>query len=134
MQMLFEMGTEFGTHTGLSLLGGSVDRIPVIASTDGRRPKLPHIGWAPLEMTGNGRNGLFTAMPPGTRQYFLHSYHALPEDRSTIAATTVYQGATICAAVSQDNIHGVQFHPEKSGPAGLTLLSRFLVATVAFRK
>jgi imidazole glycerol-phosphate synthase subunit HisH len=133
MQILFDVGTEFGAHAGLGLLGGSVERIPVKESPDRRQPKLPHIGWAPLDVTERGRSSLFEAVRPGTRQYFLHSYHASPEDRSIIAATTVYGDATICAAVSQENVHGVQFHPEKSGPAGLALLARFLDASAALR-
>jgi imidazole glycerol-phosphate synthase subunit HisH len=129
MQLLFDVGHEFGTYAGLGLLRGTVDRIPITQALDGRLPKLPHIGWAPLHVTKRGEAGLFGTTPPGTRQYFLHSYSATADDQAIVAATASYGGATVCAAVSHGRIHGVQFHPEKSGPAGLEVLAGFCRAS-----
>jgi imidazole glycerol-phosphate synthase subunit HisH len=129
MQLLFDVGHEFGTYAGLGLLRGSVERIPITPAVDGRLPKLPHIGWAPLQVSQRGEAGLFGTTPPGTRQYFLHSYGAKADDQEIVAATTSYGGATVCAAVSHGSIHGVQFHPEKSGPAGLEVLAGFCRAS-----
>jgi imidazole glycerol-phosphate synthase subunit HisH len=129
MQLLFDVGHEFGTFAGLGLLRGSVDRIPVTPAPDGRMPKLPHIGWAPLQVTKRGEVGTLGTTPSGTRQYFLHSYNATPDDHESVAASTSYGGAIVCAAVSHENIHGVQFHPEKSGPAGLAVLAGFCLSS-----
>lgn len=123
MQLLLEQSSEFGVHRGLSLIGGSV--VP-IAGVVPESYKIPHIGWNVLNFPGNKpKSPLFDGISDGEHVYFVHSYYAADCDEST-TATTEY-GAVLTAAVSDGQyVHGVQFHPEKSGETGLTILRNFL--------
>ena len=128
MQLLFDYGLEFGRHEGLALIPGHVAPIP--AADEAGTRKVPHIGWSPLEMP-EGRNGwegtLLEGFTPGRRSaYFVHSFSCIPDDPARRLAEVDYLGYPICAAVEQDNIIAFQCHPEKSGPAGLGILERFL--------
>lgn len=116
MQLLFEKSFEYGEHEGLGLLKGRV--IPM----EGRLPaglKIPHMGWNRLEV----RNGRLLQAVDGKYVYFVHSYFADGCDDS-LAAVTEY-GVPITAAVERGNIFGCQFHPEKSGSVGLSILRAF---------
>ena len=116
MQLLFEESLEYGCHPGLGLLKGRV--VPM----EGRIPgglKIPHMGWNRLEVTG----GRLLQEVDGEFVYFVHSYFADGCEES-LAAVTEY-GIPITAAVEQGNIFGCQFHPEKSGGVGLSILRRF---------
>jgi len=115
MQLLADRGIEFGVTEGLGWIGGEVR---AIEPTD-PAIKVPHMGWndvAPMH-----HNPLIV---PG-EAYFLHSYHFVPEEGASVAAMTDHGGGLV-AAVGQDNVLGVQFHPEKSQDYGLALLARFL--------
>jgi glutamine amidotransferase len=95
-----------------------------IARLDGdaeKRLKVPHVGWNALDFTRDAR--LLRGLDSGAQVYFTHSY-AAPVTTECIAATT--HANTFAAAVERDNIFGVQFHPEKSGDAGLQILRNFL--------
>lgn len=127
-QMLFDVSEEFGEHAGLGIMRGRVAPIPR-AGAGGERRKVPHIGWSPLvlpETRDNWRGSPLEHTKPGELVYFVHSFAAVPEDPADVLAETVYAGARICAAVQRENVVGVQFHPEKSGPAGLRILEAFL--------
>jgi glutamine amidotransferase len=87
----------------------------------GQRLKVPHVGWNALDFTRQAR--LLRGLDSGAQVYFTHSY-AAPVTAECIAATT--HANTFAAAVERDNIFGVQFHPEKSGDAGLQILRNFL--------
>ena len=116
MQLLFERSYEYGCHEGLGLLKGQV--VPM----EGKLPaelKIPHMGWNALEVKG-GR--LLSGMD-GQYVYFVHSFYAENCDDS-LSAVTQY-GIPITAAVEQGNVYGCQFHPEKSGNVGLTILRKF---------
>ena len=116
MQMLFEKSYEYGEHEGLGLLKGQV--VPM----NGKLPeslKIPHMGWNALQV----RAGRLLEGMDGEFVYFVHSYYAEGCEAS-LAAVTEY-GIPITAAVEQGNIFGCQFHPEKSGQAGLSILRRF---------
>ena len=116
MQLLFEKSFEYGEHEGLGLLKGQV------ISMAGRIPtdlKIPHMGWNKLEVKG----GRLLQNVDGQYVYFVHSYYADGCGES-LAAVTEY-GAPITAAVEQGNIFGCQFHPEKSGNVGLSILRTF---------
>ena len=116
MQLLFEESLEYGCHPGLGLLPGKV--VPM----EGKLPqslKIPHMGWNRLEQC---RGRLLEDME-GSWVYFVHSYFASGCEE-VLAAVTDY-GIPITAAVEQGNVFGCQFHPEKSGQAGLSILKRF---------
>ena len=119
MQLLFDKSLEFGEYEGLGLISGEVRPIgEVIPKT----LKIPHIGWNALEF-GRKKNPLFKYLREGECVYFVHSYYGANCSDSVIA-TTEY-GATLTAAVAKDNVFGCQFHPEKSGKAGLNILRAF---------
>lgn len=118
MQLLFEKSFEFGEHKGLGLLRGSV------VAMEGRIPpklQIPHIGWNGLHLERENR--LWRYVKEGDCVYFVHSFYAEGCGDSLIA-TTEY-GQPITAAVAKGNIFGCQFHPEKSGNVGLSILKAF---------
>ena len=130
MQFLFEQSSEFGRHLGLGLITGEVREIPNISLT-GNFEKTPHIGWADIEIPFEAnddrwQSSILHGLRPGTAMYFAHSFTAWPGVPEHRIADAFYGGHRIAAAVSKDNVHGTQFHPEKSGTAGLTLLRNFL--------
>jgi glutamine amidotransferase len=128
MQMMFERAEEFGEHLGLGLIAGGVAAIPT-TDESGRRHKIPHIGWTAIAPAPSGRdwNGTILAgIEPGTEFYFVHSFTAHPVNAADRLADAFYDGCHISAAVTRGAIVGCQFHPERSGPVGLKVLSRFL--------
>ena len=114
LQILFESSDEKGTHSGLGLLSGSVSKIA--------NKILPHIGWNTVKVDSGSR--LFTGIE-NSSFYFVHSYAAKVKVPSAINTTSEY-GETFIAAVENGNVSGTQFHPEKSGAAGLKLISNWL--------
>ena len=119
MQLLFEKGMEEGECPGLGLIPGSVVSIREIIP-DGY--KVPHIGWNRLRLTQP--SPLFRRNRDGDYVYFVHSYYA-KTGMKNITSVTDY-GAPLTASVAKDNVLGVQFHPEKSGDAGLGMLRSFM--------
>ncbi len=121
MQLLFEKSYEYGEHRGLSLLKGEVK---AIADTIPSGLKIPHIGWNYLTYpSGSSCHPLFADLPHHPYVYFVHSYHAVGCEDSLIASTDY--GASLTAAVAKNNVMGCQFHPEKSGDIGLSILRAF---------
>ena len=118
MQMLFERSFEYGEHEGLGLIKGSVRPIADVIPKD---LKIPHIGWNALHLTR--QNPLFKYLKEGDFVYFVHSFYAANCD-DAIIATSEY-GAPWTAAVAVGNVMGCQFHPEKSGEVGLSILRAF---------
>lgn len=130
MQILFDVGEEFGEHDGLSLVPGRVKAIPA-KTVDGEVHKIPHIGWTALEVPKEANadrwsGSILSGVAPGEAMYFVHSFTAWPDNPSHRLADAYYGGQRIAAAIQKDNITATQFHPEKSGEAGLNLLTRFL--------
>lgn len=117
-QLLFERSEEIGRHEGLGLLRGNVRYFPKMAGL-----KVPHMGWNDLEFKSAG--GLGEGFEAGGQVYFVHSLYTECDDPADVAATTTY-GIEFCSAVQHENVWGTQFHPEKSGPVGLKILSNFL--------
>ena len=114
MQMMFERSEENGLHEGLGLFPGTITRI------ENRGLKIPHMGWNTLKtrdcpLFDEGENPCV---------YFVHSYCAAEVSDDFTAATCDY-GQTFTAAVCRGNVMATQFHPEKSGDAGLSMLRRF---------
>ncbi len=127
MQMLATTSTEFGSHAGLGLIPGTVESIPTTAR-DGTRHRIPRIGWCELNQPA-GRDWQGTILKdtlPGTSAYLVHSFHLHPDDPNHVLAQYEYGGHSITAAVKRENVTGCQFHPEKSGQAGLRMLASFL--------
>ena len=121
MQMLLEKSYEYGEHEGLGLIKGSVKPIaPMI----GEGLKVPHIGWNALIFPKEKKKSkLYQYINEGDCVYFVHSYAGVDCDRN-VTARAEY-GAELTASVESGNIYGTQFHPEKSGEAGLKILKAF---------
>ena len=119
MQMLLERSYEYGCHEGLGLIKGSIRPISDVIPDD---LKIPHIGWNQLSF-GESKHPIFKYLNEGDCVYFVHSYYGAECEESVIA-TTEY-GATLTAAVAFGNVCGCQFHPEKSGNVGLSILKAF---------
>lgn len=116
MQLLFDLSLEGGRTSCLGLIPGEV--VPFDAHLPGGL-RIPHMGWNEVEQA----DGLLSDTS-GRCFYFVHSYHAAGVPEENIRATCFYGYRFVCA-VSAGNVYGVQFHPEKSGSAGLELLLRF---------
>jgi len=121
MQLLFEGSEELGAHEGLGLLPGRVVRFSG-AAPDGAPLKVPHMGWNPVRFTRP--HPLHDGLEDGAHFYFVHSYHALPDERDDVLGEAAY-GEPFPAVVQRGNVLGAQFHPEKSQDAGLRLLRNF---------
>ena len=117
LQLLFEDSDEAENVAGLGILDGHIKKIP---AKDGL--KIPHIGWNSLKLVNDGR--LFKGLNDEEYFYFVHSYYLQAKDESIVKAITNY-GVDIHASVEKDNVFACQFHPEKSGDAGLKLLKNF---------
>lgn len=118
MQLLFEKSEE-GNLPGLGILQGAVKKFP-----GGKTLKVPHMGWNNLNLRQKNCP-LFKDLKDNSYVYFCHSYYPAPQDEKVTAATTSY-GVEFAAIVWQDNIYGVQFHPEKSQEIGLKILKNFV--------
>ena len=118
MQMLFDRSLEYGVHEGLGLVPGEVcplsEDIPATL-------KVPHIGWNRLEILRE--DPLFSDFRSGEHVYYVHSYYAKHCAAHTLAVSEY--GVPVTGVVRSENVYGTQFHPEKSGAAGLRLLRAF---------
>ncbi len=119
MQLLFDKSLEYGEHKGLGLIHGEVTPLAGAISED---LKIPHMGWNKLRMVGE-KDELFKYINEGDFVYFVHSFHATNCEQAQIA-TSEY-GINVTAAVRRGNVLGCQFHPEKSGEVGLSILKAF---------
>jgi imidazole glycerol-phosphate synthase subunit HisH len=115
MQLLFEASEEGPVSDGVGVVPGKLRRLT-------GQVKIPHIGWD--EVTVRPGSRLFAGLGDGTRFYFVHSY--APEPDGEAVAAVCDSGARFAAAVEHGNLFGTQFHPEKSGAAGLALLANFV--------
>ncbi|MGW8161832.1 MAG: imidazole glycerol phosphate synthase subunit HisF [Desulfobulbales bacterium] len=119
LQALFEKSEEAPDIAGLAFLPGEVKRFTVDLA-------VPHIGWNGIKVRQPSR--LFNGVRGDEKFYFVHSYHVVPESEEQVLTATDY-GYEFVSAIQQDNIIATQFHPEKSGRAGLALLENFLAGT-----
>lgn len=116
LQVLLDSTEENGEHRCLGVIPGDVKRLPAGL-------KIPHMGWN--QVNQKIKHPIFAGIPDNTNFYFVHSYFANPGDGSVIAATTDY-GISFCSMVIKGNLVATQFHPEKSGEAGLRMYVNFL--------
>lgn len=116
-QVLADVGFEFGEHRGLGWIGGEARRLET------RDLPLPHVGWNNINLMRE--SPLLSRIRPDEDFYFVHSYAVVPAHDADVVATTDY-GESFVAMASRGNLHGVQFHPEKSQGAGRRLLENFL--------
>jgi imidazole glycerol-phosphate synthase subunit HisH len=125
-QMLFSNSSEHGQRDGLNLVAGNVVDIPK-AGTDGISHRIPHVGWNELRVCGKNWEGtILEGLEPGASVYFAHSYMSRPENAILKIADCDYNGINILATIQDENIHGCQFHPEKSGTVGLKVIENYL--------
>ncbi len=120
LHVLFQGSEEFSLYKGLGLFPGYVKRFDI-------RLAVPHIGWNSIIKKKD--SNLFQNLSDSAKLYFVHSYHVVSEKQSDILTTTPYENDFV-SSVSRGNITGVQFHPEKSGAAGLTILKNFVSKTI----
>ena len=119
MQLLTAGSEEDGPNDGLNLLPGNTIRIV----PEDRSVRVPNIGWC--EVFPNEESTLFANFNPGDSLYFIHSYYVCCEDSANISATIRLGSVDYTVAFEQNNLFGVQFHPEKSQDAGLDILDAF---------
>jgi imidazole glycerol-phosphate synthase subunit HisH len=117
MQLLFDESEEQGVHYGLGLVNGRV--LPF----DDPKLKIPQIGWNSLEV--QTESPLFYGIKSGDYVYFNHTYFCSPENNKATLSSTNY-GINFSSAINQNNVYGVQFHPEKSQKIGLKILKNFV--------
>ena len=115
MQILFE-GSDEDPDEGLAVLSGRVERLP-------SNVRVPHTGWNTVSWTGR-RHAYTAGIPDGTSFYFVHSFAPSVDPETTVGVTD--HGRSFAAAVARDNVFATQFHPEKSGEAGLELYEAFV--------
>ncbi|HEY5560800.1 MAG TPA: imidazole glycerol phosphate synthase subunit HisH [Clostridiaceae bacterium] len=115
MQLLFEESDEIIRTQGLGFIKGKVKKLE-------GNIKVPHMGWNSINIKKNCP--LLKGVEEGSFAYFVHSYYVQVEKEEDLNATTFY-GSEITAVVSANNVYGVQFHPEKSGDAGMKILQNF---------
>ena len=125
MQALLNISEENQGTECLGIIPGKVVRFPeeLQEGAEGSRLKIPHMGWNQVHQQCS--HSMWTDIPAGSRFYFVHSYYAVPERVTDIAAVTPY-GIDFASVLAHENIFAVQFHPEKSQHAGLQLLSNFV--------
>ena len=117
MQVLFDDSTEFGEHTGLGLIPGTVRKFP-----ESDTLKIPHIGWN--QLAHDGSSPLLQNVASDDYAYFVHSFYCQPTNPAHGIAITDY-GLPFTSIVNRDNIYGIQFHGEKSQKVGLQILKNF---------
>ncbi len=124
MQLLVSRSSEFGSHNGLGIVSGRVDRFDLAPDADGRLPRVPHVGWNRIKKVESfdpqdGAINLLSGIPNGAFMYFVHSYCVKLEDSRLAITTSSYGGKDFCSGFRAGNVVGLQFHPERSGAEGL---------------
>ena len=120
MQLMFDSSSEFGLNNGLGLIEGSIVKFD--ESKFDHQLKVPHMGWNELFIQKD--TPLFKNISKEVYLYFVHSYHAVCDDKFVIAKS--YYGYEFVSAVQKDNIYAIQPHPEKSHDNGIKILENFI--------
>jgi len=117
LQLIFSVSFEDGEHKGLNMVPGEVRRLP-------GGVKVPHMGWNQIKIKNKRECPILKDIEDESFFYFVHSFYVNPLNEEVIVATTEY-GIEFCSVISEKNIFGVQFHPEKSSLLGLRILKNF---------
>ena len=133
MQLLMTESREFGRHQGLGIIEGDVVKLPE-GTSGGCRLKIPQVGWNSIRPVPEGQPGneksscwdgtVLQELADGEYLYFVHSYYCRPIDHALLSRTQ-YGALEFCSTVRQHNVHGCQFHPERSGMQGLQVYRNF---------
>jgi len=129
MQLLMSKSAEFGNHQGLGLIPGKV--IPLKPKSQVKDEQenyhVPHMGWNSLKKPrgASWKKTILKDIKDGAEAYFVHSYYVAPKNSKHVLATTAYGGQEFCTVLMKDNIIGTQFHPEKSGEMGISIIKCF---------
>ncbi|MDF2500960.1 MAG: hisH [Anaerosporomusa subterranea] len=128
MQLMMDSSEEFGYCDGLGLIKGPVKAIPD-TGVDGQPHKIPHIGWKALQHAEKDQaweNTILSGLRENEFVYFVHSYVSIPIRDENRLADCFYNGQRLCAVIREGNAYGCQYHPEKSGPVGISILKNWL--------
>jgi glutamine amidotransferase len=139
MELLMTTSPEFGAYQGLDVVQGAVVPFPR-ESADAARFKVPHVGWSRIYREsgteqmeeGDGtsvrpwQNPAFDGVGDREYMYFVHSLYCEPEDPAVVTSYSLYGGVEFCSSFRQGNVFGYQFHPERSGPAGLKMYANLV--------
>lgn len=125
-QLMLSAGHEFGTFAGLGIMQGQVIPFPALA----RDTVIPHIGWSKIRPPSEGawQGTPFANSVPNDAMYFVHSFNLAPDEPENVLALATYGGHEFCAAIHKGNVYGCQFHPERSGRAGLSIIEQFVAS------
>ena len=115
-QLLFDQSEEFGSFEGLSIFNGQVKKLDNLK----KKANIPNVGWRKTFIYNNSKIQYFDNF------YYIHSFYAEPEKKDEILMESNFEDKNFCSAVKKKNIYGCQFHPEKSGKAGINLLNKFI--------
>lgn len=124
MQLMFDESHENGTHEGLGLIKGTVERFPSLNNSGGKNI-IPQVQWNNIKI--NNRNESLLKKYDSKCMYFVHSYYCKPLEASEIIYTSSYGDITYASGVKKNNAIGFQFHPEKSSKNGINLLKDWLL-------
>ena len=129
MQMLLTNSSEFGIFKGLNFIDGNVNKIPSSENKIKKR-KIPHVGWNTISLNQKCKNPYNKLLEEHEKNndyfYFTHSYYALPNNQNNIISYSNYDNFHFPSIIASKNLLACQFHPEKSGVAGLNLIKKFL--------
>lgn len=124
LQLLFEKSEEFGNNTGLKIIKGKIKKFNNYKFNNIKYP-VPQVGWNKVEQANiPWENTLLSKVNYDDYMYFVHSYYIVPENKNIILSTTKYGNHNFCSAIQKKNIFATQYHPEKSGPAGLKIYEK----------
>jgi imidazole glycerol-phosphate synthase subunit HisH len=124
MQLLMSESSEFGRHDGLGIVEGDVGGLSE-AVFEGRRLKVPHIGWNAIRFYRDRKGTVLEGLPNRTSMYFVHSFYVRPRHPNAVLTVTRFGDFEFCSSLQQGNVFGCQFHPERSGSVGLRVFQTF---------
>jgi glutamine amidotransferase len=120
LHLLFDRSEEFGEFEGLGIIPGKVKKIP------SKYGKVPQVGWNTIELSKSTHSQeIASTVDKNEFMYFIHSYYVIPENYHDILTYTDYGDLRYCSSISRDNVWAFQFHPEKSGEAGIQIYRQF---------